>query len=281
MPRFSAKSMTAYAALWRPYNDVDIYVEDTNLIGFYERLFQTMLGARTTVKAIIPLANKAAVLAEARRLATDTSRKRFFLIDGDFEWSTGRIPRARGLYMLRCYSIENFAWDLRSLHQAAQKCAPQMTTSQIEAALTEAELRSVIDQLFPLFIAYAVCFRLGASCETVSHAVVRLFETEASPKLCARKIRSRIRDIVRAARAEFGLDLIRRERRHVQLCLERRRVEPAHFISGKDYLLKFVNAIFHQRFGYRGNMRQLLSTILTGSTQLEKKLERSLRRAVR
>lgn len=279
MARFSPQSMGAYAALWRPYNDIDIYVEDSSLKGLYERMFQTMLTGLAKVSAIIPLTNRDGVIAEASRLKKDVTRRRFFLIDGDFEWSVGTIKRIPNLYTLRCYSVENLAWDFRSIQIAAQKAAPEMSSGDVRAAIPLDELNSIGSSLLPLFITYAACHRLGSSCETIKFSVVRLIGDGQRSKLCPVKLRRRIRQVVRHACAEFGTVAFFAERRRVQRMLIQKRVAVERFVAGKDYLLTLLMFMFHERLGYKGNLRQLLALILIGSSPLEFDLRRAIRRS--
>lgn len=273
--------MRAYAALWRPYNDIDIYVEDSSLKGLYERLFRRLLNESTRLSALIPLSNRAAILEEARRLRQDRTRIRFFLVDGDFFWSVGARTRIPNLYVLPCYSIENFAWHLPSIKGAAETVAPHMSAIDIDAGLQADELDAIANCLVPVFIAYAISFRLGGSCETVKFSVTRLVQDGTRSSLCPKKIRSRTRAIFRHLREEFGLDAVRRERQTTISLLQSREVIPSRFVAGKDYLLGILLSIFHERFGFRGNSRQLLSLILSKGTPLEVKLKAALRRAVR
>jgi hypothetical protein len=279
--RFSSRSMRAYAALWKPYNDIDIFVEDSSLRGLYERMFNRLLGGRAKVGSIVPLANRDAVVSEAIRLKDDNTRKRLFLVDGDFNWSVGRRSRVRNLYTLPCYSIENFAWDIGPIHLAAHDAAPQMQNSQVEDLLKQQELDSIASKLGPLFIAYAICYRLGATCETVKYSVVRLIQPNSRSALCPVKIRNRIRQVFRHLRGEFGLLAITRERGRVEKMLIARKVEPARFVSGKDHLLAMLMFIFQERFGFKGNSRQLLALILGKPTSLETSLRRAIKKAAK
>lgn len=281
MVRFSSQSMRAYAALWKPYNDIDIYVEDSSLRGLYERMFNRMLAGTAKISSIVPLANRDAVIAEALRLKDDNTRKRFFLIDGDFYWSVGKRRRVRNLYTLPCYSIENFAWEIEPIRLAAHHTAPQLQNNQIENLLKQTELDSIASELVPLFVAYAICHRLGATCETLRYSIVRLIARNSRSALCPAKIRGRIRQVFRHVRGEFGLQALISERGRVEQTLISRKVKPARFVSGKDYLLMILLFIFQERFGFKGNSRQLLALILGRSTMMEANLQNAVRRAAK
>jgi Protein of unknown function (DUF4435) len=279
--QFSPQSMGAYAAIWRPYNDIDIFVEDSSLRGLYERMFQRMLKGIARVSAVIPLQNREAVTAEAARLRDDQSRRRFFLVDGDFEWSVGKIRRIRNLYTLRCYSIENLAWNIESVYATAKKIAPGMTNAEISSAITQAELDSIAAALFPMFVAYSICFRLGATCETVGFSIVRLIEDGKRTTLCRRKIARRLRQIFRHIRDQFGMSAVSQERRRVEEILNQRKVEPSQFISGKDYLLSILLFIFNERLNYKGSLRLMFSLLLDEPSKLEVRLQQAVRRAAK
>jgi hypothetical protein len=215
------------------------------------------------------------------RLKGDKTRKRFFLIDGDFYWSVGRRRRVPNLYTLPCYSIENFAWEIGPIQVAAHHTAPQMQNTQIENLLNQPELDSIASELAPLFVAYAICYRLGATCETVKYSIVRLIKRNGRSALCPAKIRGRIRQVFRHVRGEFGLQALIDERSRVEQMLISRNVEPARFVSGKDYLLMMLLFIFQERFGYKGSSRQLLALILGKSTTMEASLQKAVRRAAK
>lgn len=273
--------MGAYAAIWRPYNDIDIFVEDSSLQGLYERMFQRMLKGAARVSAIIPLQNRDAVIAEAIRFKDDQSRRRFFLIDGDFEWAVGRIRRVRNLYTLRCYSIENLAWNINSIHSAAKKVAPGMSNADISRAITEIDLDAITAALVPLFVAYSICFRLGANCETVGFSIVRLIQDGRQTSLCSKKIGGRLREVFRHVKQHHGVDAWVRERRAVETMLSKREVEPSHFIAGKDYLLVILLRMFNERLNYRGSLRLMFSLLLDEPSGMEAGLQRAVRRAAR
>ena len=277
MAQFSPQSMGAYASIWRPYNDIDIFVENSSLRGLYERMFQRMLKGIARVTAVIPLQNREAV-AEAARLKDDQSSNDC-LIDGDFEWAVGRIHRIRNLYTLKCYSIENLAWNIKSIHSAARKVAPGMNNAEITNAITETELNSIVASLFPIFVAYSICFRLGATCETVGFSIVRLIEDGKRTTLCKKKIRRRLRQIFRHVRDHFGLSEISRERTVVKTIVSQRKVEPAQLIAGKDYLLAILLFIFNERLNYKGSLRLMFSLLLDEPSKLEGGIKRAVRRA--
>lgn len=282
MLKFSARSMGAYAALYKSYNDIDIYVEDSTLVGLYERLFSKFIGSGVKISAVIPLENKRAVIAEAIRLREDKSRKRFFLVDGDFDWATGRAGRIPKLYMLRCYSIENFAWDSHAIFEAAHSISTHFTRSQVERLCTQDELNRIVRLLLPLFVVYAAAWSLQTTNTTTSYSVMRLMLSDNPSCICNSKTRQRIRMMYRLLAQEFGRDTTIRKRKEIATLLRTRGYLDARLISGKDYLLPILLKIFQHRFGFRGNSRQLLSLILEHSRlTVDRRLRRAFARSLK
>jgi len=180
MITYSPQSMRAFTALYRPYNDIDIYVEDRTLVGLYERIFSRLLKGAARISSVTPLGDRDAVVAEARRLKNDRGRRRFFLIDGDFCWVLGPCPRVRGLYMLKCYSIENFVFEHDSVLKIAGALVPGRPTAQLSTVFSQTHFDTITEALLPLFTAYAMGQLLQCHCETVGFSVFRLLKNNTS-----------------------------------------------------------------------------------------------------
>src|SRR6185437_15212835 len=128
--------MRAFTAIYRPYNDIDIYVEDNSFIGLYERIFGRLLSGVAKVTSVTPLPGRDAVLNEAKRLKSDRTRRRFFLIDGDFFWVIGPVTKVRSVYMLKCYSFENLAYERGPVLNTAYTLAPGRSMASIDDAFS-------------------------------------------------------------------------------------------------------------------------------------------------
>lgn len=256
--------MRAFAAMYRPYNDIDIYVEDRSLVGLYERVFSRMLEGVAKISSVTPLDGRIKVLEEAERLKNDNSRKRFFLVDGDFFWILGPVPIIRDVYMLKCYSFENLAFERTPILGAAYIMAPERSTAEIDAMLSVEFFDQICSALLPLFKTYAIAAQLGATCETVGFSVQRLTR-DNSYILDSREIRTRIRDVIGQLRKNANWAEIIEARRHVERALAANNISGGRIISGKSYLLAVIMKWFQKEAGFRGNMRQLMSLIFESS----------------
>ena len=66
MITYSVKSRMAVGRLMRPYNDLDIYVEDSSYIGVYERMINNALNGLGSVSRVIPLGPSERVIEAAK-----------------------------------------------------------------------------------------------------------------------------------------------------------------------------------------------------------------------
>lgn len=275
--RYSPQSRRAYAALWRNYNDVDIYVEDCSLVGLYERVFNKVLApSGVKVASVIPLGPKSDVMAEARRLRNDKTRRRLFVVDGDFDWIQKR-PRIKDLYMLRCYAFENLAWERRAVAQIAGIFSPDMKAIDIENILTHSVFENGPRMLLPLFVVYLMCSLLDCECVTIGYSVHRLRIDEKSPEVCGVKLKRRIREILVYLRRNFSWLEIRGAKHKASDCLSRHNAFDHRIISGKDYLLQMLLILMQVSFNYRGNVRQLASLLFEhASLNVDPRLRKAL-----
>ena len=261
MIAYSSKSMRAFAALYRPYNSFDIYVEDQTLIGFYERLIRRILMGRATITAVIPLGNKEAVLREARRLRKDDSRKRLFIVDGDFDWILRRI-RIKDVYVLQHYSIENIAFDFDAIRDLACQLAPHKSSSAIFSAFSDTVMTTWVEELWQLFVLYCACAALDARFPTVSFPVRRLCISPQVAAICPTRIKKRKFEIYKRLLSSFPKNEIRSA---LDSCKQKIHQKCNNFdsrlISGKDHIIPMIALKFQNDVHFRGSNAQLLSMI--------------------
>jgi hypothetical protein len=281
MISYSDQSQRAFAAIYRPYNDMDIYVEDRSLVGLYERAFSKLLGNIAKITSVIPLGGREAVLAEAKRLRADRTRNRFFLIDGDFYWIFHKSPRIRNLYTLRSYCFENLAYVQSDFIQAAHALAPSKTKAQIEATFTPAISNQIFQLFWPLFEVYAINHLLCAGCQTAGFAPSRLLKNNPDFLPDSNKIRQRIKIVLSELRKNHSWTEIITTKQKIRSSIDGQNISDARFISGK-YLASVLHRWFQKEVGFSGNQNQLISLILAQSDfSLDQNLALSLKRSAK
>src|SRR5690242_18796316 len=92
LTKYSLKAIKGLSFLFRRYNDIDIYVEDTANRNMYEVLFNRMLEGHAKVERIFQLGGREAVIASCKNDQQDTHRKRIYIVDGDFDYLLGNSP---------------------------------------------------------------------------------------------------------------------------------------------------------------------------------------------
>lgn len=280
MISYSDQSQPAFAAFYRRYNDIDIYVEDSSLVGLYERVFSKILDGIARITSVTPLGNRTAVIAEANRLKSDRSRKRFFLVDGDFHWLLAPKKRIRSLYALNCYCFENLAYERTTILRTAFSLAPQKSTTDVENDFSANKLDLVVETFQPLFEIYAVGHLLRATCPTVAYAPDRLLHKRPNYLPDPTMVRHRVRRIYLELRLNYSKFEIKAARDRVRSALTNH-PNRSKFISGK-YLVASLLRWFQTETEFRGKQNQLISLILANSDlSIDPKLAPAVRRVAR
>jgi hypothetical protein len=87
-PQWPARAIGAITSLFRPLQDIDVYVEDQGSEAFYRELLRRVLPSDVRVERVLPLNGRQNVIAAAMR-HDFTNRPALFIVDGDFEWVRG------------------------------------------------------------------------------------------------------------------------------------------------------------------------------------------------
>lgn len=166
MIRWPLRAAGALSRLFRPLQDIDIFIEDQGDEIFYSELFGKVVGKDYRIERVIALGGAANVVERARTY--NGTRRALFLIDGDLAWLRGDpvagIPR---LHRLPMYCIENAL--LREQFIVEIACEEWMCSS-VDAAnkLQFDTWKDSMLILVKLFVRFAVLNRLDDRRRTVS-----------------------------------------------------------------------------------------------------------------
>lgn len=116
--------------LYRQFNDIDVYVEDSGKERLYYQLFKTLLPGIKLSK-IFPLNGKGNVILEAQ--ANSTDKRKVYLVDLDFDQILGRKQNIRNLIYLERYSIENYLLDGEAIKEQIREKKPSIADAEILA----------------------------------------------------------------------------------------------------------------------------------------------------
>lgn len=166
-PKWPARALGAIVALFRPLQDIDVYVEDEGSEAFYSALIRRIAPEGVRVQRVFPLQGRLKVL-DGAKTHDFTSRPALFVVDGDYEWVRGEPPPSSpGVYRLDAYCVENLLVCENAATQFLMECE----------ACDEATARTKLDFsawakglscLVELFAAWAVLNKLAPATATVS-----------------------------------------------------------------------------------------------------------------
>lgn len=112
-PQFTDESILAIARMYRPYNEVNIFVEDEGKSPEYETIFERLLSNKYAISRIFEAKGKNRVKLFYEKLKENRQVNNIFIVDGDydeFKEPAAMIIDDRFIY-LEMYNIENYLVD--------------------------------------------------------------------------------------------------------------------------------------------------------------------------
>jgi Protein of unknown function (DUF4435) len=255
---YSPKSAKALAYLKGFYNDVEIFVEDKRSMNMWVSLLRVLLPTNTKLISVNMLGGRDAVTSACRLDQEDSTRRRLYIVDGDFDFALGKPKlKLKHLYRLRAYCIENLLISEAAVVQLGTTLQPDLNESQIQAKFGFSNwLTSSFNSLAPLFCAYAVAEGLKLGLKTVKRPVNDLFlNTREGPSICPFRARSARRSIAKQAIKLVGPKKFRSEVERVIKNLHK--IDFKSYISGKDYLFPVFFHRICKVLSFKGTIDQL------------------------
>lgn len=239
MVRYSARAARALGFLKRHYNDVEVYVEDTSSSNMWMRFLERFIPEGVRLKSVNFLGGRENVVAACRLDQADDSRRKIYIIDGDFDFIRGkRKSQLKHLHRLPCYCIENMLVKTPVIIDAAFNCCTNTSRSLLNSKVHNV-LKNQESLVRNLFTVYATCEHLNTGLKTVSTGLYPLM-TKAGKRyeLDGKKIWQKISELVRKAVKIVGLRKFSRTRKSLSLAGKKLPLEK--LVSGKDFLLPLI-----------------------------------------
>lgn len=170
-PVFPERALASKAVLYRPLQEIDIYVEDEGSEVFYTELLKRLVGRDARIATVVPLRGRNNVIKKAEEYSD--SRPALFLIDGDLHWVAGlSLPTLPHIYVHPCYCVENYLFCEDAMIQIVVENQGMIKDSDAKRALDWKTIRDRVETLLvPLFIEFAVAFALCPEIKTVSRGI--------------------------------------------------------------------------------------------------------------
>ncbi|PMN24944.1 hypothetical protein BCT41_03705 [Vibrio splendidus] len=176
----------ARSNLLTPFNEIDIYIEDTKK-GFsklYINLFERYFSGTYKITDVHPLGPRKTVIKTCRsKSKLKITRPKLFVVDGDLFLLKGEdVPLPKGVYRLPRYSIENILIDESAIIDYINE---EHQTKLKEQIITELSFGNWVSTnkplLVDLFIHYAISQKLKVKgVKTISYKVNDLTSTDDS-----------------------------------------------------------------------------------------------------
>jgi hypothetical protein len=261
IPERSIQGKFAKSVFFEEINDIDIFIEDT-AYG-YEKIF-TVLFSRVfegtyRVNKVFQLGGRNIVIGQHKSNINNASRPTLYVIDSDLFILTGdNVFNTNGLFKLPCYCVENIICDPEAIHILLDEEETSKSKDEVVKEFNYNEwLNRNIDQLFELFIEYAIVFKVKPSEQTVAFPVNKLVSGDTG-NIDANKLGNRISNLNNMLIDLVGIEQYSKYREQVLQQYKTSGLSKLDVISGKDYIFPLLKTRFR-------------STVKTNATDLNLK----------
>lgn len=266
MISYSEKAVFAISFLFRPYNDIDIYVEDTTNRNLYEILFERILDGRAKITRIFPMGCRDKVIKECIKNQNNNSRRQLFIIDGDLDTITkiNKIPKLNKLYRLKVYCSENLVIDERAFIEVGFESSTNKTRERIRRTINfQNNTKRFIDILLPLFVIYSVMhLTLRNQEKNVGYHVYKLTDNNSGyPCLSKNKVKMRKIILMNLLQKNLNKSEVNHTINKVQNNLPNNISDQMKLISGKTYLIPLLYELIKYKCGFSGSQKQLVTRL--------------------
>lgn len=203
---WSSSALHARSIFFEEFNDIDIYVEDTDAttVRIFTTLFQRAL-EHLRIDTVFGLGGRHEVI---KRFNHDTSngRKRLYVIDGDFSCLIGELCQhdiPPGIFRLSRYCIENYLLDKKAFSEVAHDEDGHRSPDELlRQANFDQWLLDSSSQLLRLSLAYACSEHFELGVKTCSRPIESFYQG-GDGRLDDRAIEGVISEIRAIADARF------------------------------------------------------------------------------
>lgn len=254
-------AVNAFIYLFRPYNDIDIYIEDTTCQNMYQVLIGRILSGRAKLRKVFPLGGRPAVISKCSSDQIDAQRRRLYLIDGDFDALFGNqvAPHLKHLYQLKVYCVENILFCEHAACELGCECRTNTPKQDIEQMVDFRNFSlTLVSNLRLLFILYGAAHILDTSLQTFSYNVTNLVQqTGKHTELSRAKIKARCKNLLSELQSSHSTEEIRNAVKRVRSLIPPQEDGFINLISGKTYLLPLLNFHLHNKVNFIESLDRL------------------------
>lgn len=247
MTERTSSSKSARSIFLEPFNDIDIYVEDTadGYRKIYKELLNKIFKGKIKVEHILPVGDRDQVIGECEKNQELGRRKRVYIVDGDLYLINNndtKVIGLNGLFVLPRYCIENYLIDESAIIEVYYSIDPELEREEIKDRLNyDNWILANEHKLLELFVIYALCNKYSIE-GTVSYKVSHLFSTEKQSRgeICEIKNSARIAQLSQLLIDKIGVDNFEKEKKEIYERVTKVDKKMLKYVSGKDYLFPLL-----------------------------------------
>lgn len=255
MLQYSRRAKVAEVYLFKKFNDINVFVEDTVCRNVYEVLINRMLPEGKTIKKIFQLGGCLKVVENCKNYNSRLGPA-IFIIDGDIGLLLGNTKRRmKNLYQLKVYSFENLVITKKAINNLCLEILTNKTPAEIKKIIKfDIFFKVIVSRIINLYILYAISHQLDLGIKTSSYNVTDLMEsTSKGFKLSDARVQVRIKEVEDEIKKHITERELLTKIAEIKSRLPRSILKQSHFISGKTYLLPLI-------YHHLKNVAKLMST---------------------
>ena len=250
VPIWPASALESIGLLYRPLQDLEVYVEDKDSEVFYLELLTRLIPNEKKIKKIIPLNGRRNVVDFCKRYRDPSPA--LFLIDGDLDL-TLRIREVgiKNLFQLKSYCIENYLFCIAGSRQIIVESSGKISPDK---AITLEEwdkfYSNVSDSLRELFLVFATARVLAPTLKTVSlgYSCITTQKTRKKGQQPDLEKISLVMESIKSQALSFTTEKIWNTTiQHIRNNSEN--ILTIDMVSGKDFLLPMLDMFIRSKGG--------------------------------
>jgi hypothetical protein len=187
-PRYSDDSKLSVALLYRPYNDIEVYIEDDAGEELYRQILSKTLPEGVRVRRVVSLGGRSGILKELARYDGCSLPPRFFILDGDLDNLVGnerKLPNHA--FRLTQFCIENYLLQEEAVCDIIHDQHCRTSLGEVAARIGFAAwMEQAVEMLSPLFACFA--FLQGVVDPPRNTSAIYRMATNKRGELDARKV---------------------------------------------------------------------------------------------
>lgn len=240
IPSYKSNYKSSVGVLYRPLQDIEIYVEDHDSEVFYNELFSRLLSKTVRIKKIIPLGCRTEIIKAVKTY--DYSYPRIFISDADLYWVSNTFQNTYDrLFQYEFYCIENVLFCQQAAATIIQESIGNISFDDALKRLDwDKWLEEITQPLIELFIIFAVSFKLSPSIKTTNRKFQSIItQKKGKPvKVDIEKINEIKNEIVVKLIEEHGIETVNE---NIETVSSHASKHGINIVSGKDFLLPAFN----------------------------------------